>query len=84
MSVCAFSLQRRFRRHEPVNHKVTPCAASIATAENHQARAQAQSCVRLRGQFAEERDQHTYRVHTVSFHFCRHCRSAVPRQVFLL
>uniref|UniRef100_A0A8D8K4Z8 (northern house mosquito) hypothetical protein n=1 Tax=Culex pipiens TaxID=7175 RepID=A0A8D8K4Z8_CULPI len=76
--------QRFGRRRRSVHDQVAAGAARAATAENHQASAEAEGGLRLRRRFAQERHQHPDRVHPVSVHLCRHRGAAVQRQVLLL
>ena len=81
---CILIIQGKLDRPEFEHHQIVASVASVATAQNHQARAQAQSRLRLRRQLAEERIQHLDRLHALPLYLCRRGRPALQRQVLLL
>lgn len=86
-SVCFHFMNMKWewrRWQEPKHNQVVACVARAATSEDNQPCAQAQSRIRLRGQLAQERLQHSHRLYALQFHIRRHCRAVVQRQVLLL
>lgn len=83
----SFLLWQQWKRRcwqELEHDQVVASVARVASFKDNQSSAQAQSGLRLRGQLAQERLQHSHRLHAFQLHLCRHRRAVVQGQVLLL
>ena len=78
------AIQGKLDWSEFEHHQVASSASCAAAAQDHQARAEAKSRLRLRSELTEERLQYPHRLHALPFHF-RCCRCPTfQRQILLL